>query len=57
MFYSKCTRVLPEIKRSVDELLDRWMRPILRKSDNYRDKHREEQRIDLRRARYLLVFS
>jgi transcription factor SPN1 len=51
MFYSKCTRVLPEIKRVVDELLDRWMRPILRKSDNYRDKYREEKAVDSHRSR------
>jgi transcription factor SPN1 len=38
MFYSKCDKVVPEIKKIVKELLDKWMRPIMNRSDNYRDR-------------------
>jgi len=37
-FYSKCSRVIPEIKRKADNLITKWSRPILNRSDNYRTK-------------------
>ncbi|OUM58504.1 hypothetical protein PIROE2DRAFT_47923, partial [Piromyces sp. E2] len=37
-FYSKCSRVIPEIKRAADNLITKWSRPILNRSDNYRTK-------------------
>ena len=39
MFYAKCDRVLPEIKKIVAELLDKWMRPIMKRSDDYKDRY------------------
>jgi len=37
-FYSKCSRVIPEIKRAADNLITKWSRPILNRSDNYRTR-------------------
>jgi len=37
-FYSKCSRVIPEIKRAADNLITKWSRPIINRSDNYRTK-------------------
>ncbi|KAJ3268773.1 Transcription factor iws1 [Terramyces sp. JEL0728] len=39
MFYTKCDRVAPQVKKLADELLRTWMRPILGKSNNH--KHRK----------------
>ncbi|KAJ3334345.1 Transcription factor iws1 [Blyttiomyces sp. JEL0837] len=38
MFYTKCERVVPSIKKIANELLDKWMRPILGRSKNYRER-------------------
>lgn len=37
-FYAKCSRVIPEIKRSAENLITKWSRPILNRSDNYKTK-------------------
>ncbi|ORY85174.1 hypothetical protein LY90DRAFT_395259 [Neocallimastix californiae] len=37
-FYIKCSRVIPEIKRAANNLMTKWSRPILNRSDNYRTK-------------------
>jgi len=37
-FYIKCSRVIPEIKRAASNLMTKWSRPILHRSDNYRTK-------------------
>ncbi|KAI9002410.1 hypothetical protein BC832DRAFT_520882, partial [Gaertneriomyces semiglobifer] len=36
-FYSKCDRVTPEVRKTATQLVDKWMRPILHRSNNYRD--------------------
>ncbi|KAH8921671.1 hypothetical protein BT69DRAFT_1298502 [Atractiella rhizophila] len=36
LFYTKCKRVEPGIKRMADTLLTTWMRPIIRRSATYR---------------------
>ncbi|KAJ3107491.1 Transcription factor iws1 [Phlyctochytrium planicorne] len=38
MFYSKCDRVVPSLQKVVGELLEKWMRPILGRSSNFREK-------------------
>ncbi|KAL2916592.1 Transcription factor iws1 [Polyrhizophydium stewartii] len=46
MFYTKCERVTPQIRRNAQELLSRWMRPILKRSASYKDHTLEQVRID-----------
>ncbi|KAI8926194.1 hypothetical protein BC831DRAFT_457339 [Entophlyctis helioformis] len=46
MFYTKSDRVTPDIRRMAEEMIRRWMRPILKRSSNYRDKVMEEARVD-----------
>ncbi|KAH6576088.1 hypothetical protein BASA50_000426 [Batrachochytrium salamandrivorans] len=46
MFYTKCDRVTPNIRRLADDLIRRWMRPILKRSSNYKDQELQEIRID-----------
>ena len=41
MFYTKCERVTPPIQKIANKLLAKWMRPILKRSANYKDKHVE----------------
>jgi transcription factor SPN1 len=36
MFYTKCERVQPDVKRKCEVLIRRWMRPILGKSADHR---------------------
>lgn len=45
-FYSKCPRVENSIRRNADNLITVWMRPILRRSAQWRDKqvHRAPRR-------------
>lgn len=38
MFYAKCELVEFEVKRTVKDLLDKWMRPIMNRSDDYKDR-------------------
>ncbi|KAJ7475959.1 transcription factor iws1 [Mycena latifolia] len=38
LFYTKCKRVTPEIKRTAHELVSAWSRPIIKRSASYRDK-------------------
>lgn len=38
MFYTKCERVTPQLKKLAILLVRRWMRPILKRSSNYKDK-------------------
>ncbi|WAQ92440.1 hypothetical protein PtA15_16A348 [Puccinia triticina] len=37
LFYTKCPRVDPAIKRTADQLVTRWMKPILRRSARSRE--------------------
>ncbi|KAJ3114796.1 Transcription factor iws1, partial [Physocladia obscura] len=36
MFYSKCDRTSPSALKIVNELLEKWMRPILGRSHDYK---------------------
>jgi transcription factor SPN1 len=38
LFYTKCKRVTPDIKRTADELVSTWSRPIIKRSASYRDR-------------------
>ncbi|KAJ7678932.1 transcription factor iws1 [Mycena polygramma] len=38
LFYTKCKRVTPDIKRIADELVSTWSRPIIKRSASYRDR-------------------
>lgn len=38
MFYTKSERVSPPIKRIAEELISKWMRPILGKSADHKHK-------------------
>lgn len=38
MFYAKCELVESDVKRQVKDLLDKWMRPIMNRSDDYKDR-------------------
>ncbi|PLW40360.1 hypothetical protein PCASD_07284 [Puccinia coronata f. sp. avenae] len=38
LFYTKCPRVGPKAKRMADELVTKWMRPILRRSASHRPR-------------------
>ncbi|KAJ7170839.1 transcription factor iws1 [Mycena crocata] len=38
LFYTKCKRVTPDIKRIADYLLSTWSRPIIKQSSSYRDR-------------------
>ncbi|KAJ7761901.1 transcription factor iws1 [Mycena maculata] len=38
LFYTKCKRVTPEIKRIADDLISTWSRPIIKRSASYRDR-------------------
>jgi len=57
-FYTKCPRIEPKVKRSADQLVAKWSRPILRRSADYREKrmqtkeYREDDRDFYRRPRY-----
>ncbi|GAB5588284.1 Transcription factor iws1 [Umbelopsis nana] len=58
-FYTKCPRIEPKVKRSADQLVAKWSRPILRRSADYREKrmqtkeYREDDRDFYRRPRYI----
>ncbi|CAO3686867.1 unnamed protein product [Umbelopsis vinacea] len=57
-FYTKCPRIEPKVKRSADQLVAKWSRPILRRSADYREKrmqtkeYREDDRNFYRRPKY-----
>ncbi|KIO25055.1 hypothetical protein M407DRAFT_94523 [Tulasnella calospora MUT 4182] len=38
LFYTRCKRVSPNIRRSAEYLVDIWSRPILKRSASYRDR-------------------
>ncbi|KAG8995654.1 Transcription factor iws1 [Tulasnella sp. 427] len=38
LFYTRCKRVAPNIRRSAEYLVDIWSRPILKRSASYRDR-------------------
>ncbi|KAG8940135.1 Transcription factor iws1 [Tulasnella sp. 424] len=38
LFYTRCKRVSPNIRRSAEYLVDVWSRPILKRSASYRDR-------------------
>ncbi|KAJ4477456.1 transcription factor iws1 [Lentinula aciculospora] len=38
LFYTKCPRVQPDVKRVANELVSTWSRPIIKRSASYRDR-------------------
>ena len=50
MFYTKCPRIIPEVKDSANRLVDKWIRPILRRSANYKDTSQVE--VQMTSSRY-----
>lgn len=38
LFYTKCQRVQPDVKRVANELVSIWSRPIIKRSASYRDR-------------------
>ncbi|KAJ7126870.1 hypothetical protein C8R44DRAFT_701702 [Mycena epipterygia] len=38
LFYTKCKRVTPDIKRIATDLVSTWSRPIIKRSASYRDR-------------------
>lgn len=38
LFYTKCKRVTPSIRRIADQLVANWSRPIVKRSASYRDR-------------------
>jgi transcription factor SPN1 len=46
LFYAKSKRPQPQIKRIADKLIGNWTRPIMGRSDNYRDKRVIERNYD-----------
>ncbi|KAG8857613.1 Transcription factor iws1 [Tulasnella sp. 330] len=38
LFYTRCKRVTPPIKRAAENLIDVWSRPIIKRSASYRDR-------------------
>ncbi|KAJ3309102.1 Transcription factor iws1 [Boothiomyces sp. JEL0838] len=50
MFYTKCDRVAPQVKKLAEELLRTWMRPILGKSNNHRHRKLAEVRYQPRQS-------
>ncbi|KAF9073386.1 hypothetical protein BDP27DRAFT_1318814 [Rhodocollybia butyracea] len=38
LFYTKCVRVTPDVKRVANELVSAWSRPIIKRSASYRDR-------------------
>lgn len=38
VFYTRCKRVTPPIKRAADTLVDVWSRPIIKRSASFRDR-------------------
>ena len=46
LFYTKSKKPEPGIKRTAERLLAEWTRPILKRSDNYRNRVLEERRFD-----------
>ncbi|KAI9092150.1 hypothetical protein DFS34DRAFT_311439 [Phlyctochytrium arcticum] len=36
-FYSKCSRITPDVQKIAAQLVERWLRPVLNRSSNYRD--------------------
>jgi transcription factor SPN1 len=50
MFYSKCEKITLPVKKIATRLVRTWMRPILKRSANYRDGTRREVRYEGARA-------
>lgn len=46
IFYTKSKKVQPELSRQADRLLAEWTRPILKRSDNYRNRALETRVYD-----------
>ncbi|KAI9061310.1 hypothetical protein FKP32DRAFT_1594613 [Trametes sanguinea] len=38
LFYTKCTRVTPDVQRMANDLVSIWSRPIIKRSASYRDR-------------------
>jgi transcription factor SPN1 len=49
MFYTKSPRILSDIKDLASKLIDKWMRPILRRSANYKDTSQFEVQLSARK--------
>ena len=50
LFYTKSKKPEPGIKRTAERLLAEWTRPILKRSDNYRNRVLEERAYDPKAA-------
>ena len=48
LFYTKSRKPEPGIRRTAERLLAEWTRPILKRSDNYRNRQLEERAFDVR---------
>ncbi|KAI8892489.1 hypothetical protein BC833DRAFT_611538 [Globomyces pollinis-pini] len=57
MFYTKCDRVNPVVKRQAEELIRRWMRPILGKSSNHKHREIQQKRYEAPRSNSRKEFS
>ena len=53
MFLAKCPREVPEVKKMALHLINKWIRPILNQSMNYKDLQRSGEPIsDISAASY-----
>lgn len=46
MFYTKCSRVTESIKRTANNLVMIWARPIIKRSSSYRDRSLPTVQVD-----------
>jgi TFIIS helical bundle-like domain len=51
MFYINCITETQDVKKLAQECVTRWSRPVLSKSDAYRDNRLKEVQVDMRSAR------
>lgn len=42
-FYTKCDRIEPKIRRMAEQLVLKWSRPIIKRTENYKDKRRPRE--------------
>ncbi|KAJ3413591.1 Transcription factor iws1 [Chytridiales sp. JEL 0842] len=50
MFYTKCERCVPAVAKLANELLETWMRPILGRSKNYKERSLKQVSYDATRS-------
>jgi len=46
-FYTKCERVESKIRKMAEQLVLKWSRPIIKRTENYRDKRLQREAYDL----------